>query len=154
MVEVVVSVVIVGGLLAASLQAVAMSNATQYRISERTRANNLARALLTEITQQAYVDPGNSPVFGPESGQTRATYDDVDDYNGYTESPPTIQSGTKVAIPQQGTWRRNVTVVWADPTTLAPASPQAETGVKLISVTVLHRGRPIVTISAIRTSAP
>jgi prepilin-type N-terminal cleavage/methylation domain-containing protein len=154
LVEVVISVVIVGGLLAASLRAVALANVTQYQTVERTGANNLARGLLAEITQQAYVDPGPSPVFGPESGQSRPTYDDVDDYNGYSESPLVTKSGTKLPIPQKGSWMRSVTVTWVDPQTLAPASPQAETGVKLISVTVLHRNKPIVTVSALRTSAP
>jgi prepilin-type N-terminal cleavage/methylation domain-containing protein len=154
MVEVVVSVVIVGLLLAASLRAVGLSAIMQYRITEHTRSSAMARALMAEIVQQAYSDPGASPVFGPESGESRDTFDDVDDYDGLVDSPPLTREGTKLPLPKGGVWRRIVEVKWVDPLTLAVASPQAETGVKMITVTVKHNHVTLATVTAIRTNAP
>jgi MSHA pilin protein MshD len=154
MVEVVVSVVIVGLLLAASLRAVGLSAIMQYRITEHTRASAMARGLLAEIVQQAYVDPQGSAVFGPESGEARDTFDDVDDYDGYVDSPPLTREGTKLPVPRGGVWRRSVEVKWVDPLTLTVASPQAEAGVKMITVTVKHNQLTLATVTAIRTNAP
>jgi prepilin-type N-terminal cleavage/methylation domain-containing protein len=154
LVEVVVSVVIVGVLLAASLQAVGLARTTQYRTGEHARGSELARALMAEITQKAYIDPGALPVFGPESGQTRATYDDVDDYSGFAESPPATKDGTRLSLPRGGVWRWAATVKWLDPQTLAVASPQAETGAKQITVIVQHNGTTVATLTAVRTKAP
>jgi prepilin-type N-terminal cleavage/methylation domain-containing protein len=154
LVEVVISVVIVGLLLAASLQTVGLSRIMQYRVTERVRASEMARAMLAEITQQAYVDPGATPLFGPEPGETRSMFDDVDDYNGYVESPPLTREGTKLPLPKGGVWWRSVDVKWIDPQTLAVASPQAETGAKMITVTVQRNGVTMATVVGIRTSAP
>lgn len=140
------SIVIVGLLLATSLEVVGASKIGQFRLTERARGNELAKALMAEITTLAYADPNT------EGGETRATYDDVDDYNGLSESPPTFKDGTAMTVPQPGTWQRTVTVTWVDPLTLATSA--TESGVKKIVVTVLHNGRPVGTQTAIRTSAP
>ena len=153
-VEVVISVVIVGVLLAASLRAVGLSRILQYRTMEQTRANEMARALLAEIGQKAYADPGAAPVFGPESGETRAAYDDVDDYDGFAEHPPLTREGTKLPLPSSGSWRWSVDVKWVDAQTLAVASPQSETGAKQVTVTVTRNNVPLAKVSLIRTAAP
>ena len=150
LVEVCVSVVIVGVMLAAAAQTLGQSSMLQFRISERARAKQLARALMAEIMQQAYVEPTQTPALGAENAETRATYDDVDDYNGLSETSPTSKDGTSLNVPFASTWKRTVTVVWANPTTLAAASPQTETGLKLITVNVYHKNVLITTLTAIR----
>jgi hypothetical protein len=41
---------------------------------------------MEEITSKAYDDPVQTPLFGPEPGETsRTTFNDVDDYRAYTE---------------------------------------------------------------------
>lgn len=147
---------IVGVMLAAVMQTVGQANLMQFRISERTRAAQLARLLMAEIVSQSYAEGGVSSTItlGAESGETRATYDDVDDYNGLVESPPLNHDGSAISLSGASTWRRTVAVEWLNPTTLASASPQADTGVKRITVTVYHRGFACATLSSIRTNAP
>ncbi|CAN5703508.1 hypothetical protein BH09PLA1_BH09PLA1_08100 [soil metagenome] len=146
LVEVAVSVVIVGLLLATSVQVVGAAKIGQYRLTERARGNALAKALLAEILQLAYADPNT------EAGETRATFDDVDDYDGLNESPPVFKDGTAMTVPQASTWQRTVAVTWIDPLTLATTG--SESGAKKIVVTVRHSGRSVATQTAIRTSAP
>jgi hypothetical protein len=37
-----------------------------------------------------YDDPGGSTTMGPDPGETRTTFDNIDDYCGYTDGPGTI----------------------------------------------------------------
>lgn len=50
----------------------------------------IAEAYLEEIQLKAYSDPDGS------SGESRANYDDVDDYDGLNDDPPLDQSGTEI----------------------------------------------------------
>ncbi|MBC8108133.1 MAG: hypothetical protein H7Z14_16220 [Anaerolineae bacterium] len=148
------SIVIIAVMMTAALQTVSQSNLMQFRMLERARAQELARLLTNEILPLAYQEPVSAISFGAEAGETRATFDDVDDYNGLSESPLTYRDATAMGLPGPATWRRTVTVVWVDPSTLADASPQVESGAKKITVTVYHRGFAAATLSTIRTNAP
>ena len=147
-------VLIVGVMLAAAAQTLGQSSMLQFRINERTRATQLARAMISEIMQQAYIEPTQTPTFGAEASETRSTYDDVDDYNGLSETSPKNKDGSTMNVPSASNWRRNVTVVWANRLTLAMASPQTESGVKLITVSVYHRNVLITSQSALKGNAP
>ena len=54
--------------------------------------------------------PADRPAFGPDSGESswhrRSVFDDVDDYNGWNESPPQYRDGT--TIPDRDDWRHRV----------------------------------------------
>jgi MSHA pilin protein MshD len=153
LVEVCVSVVIVAVMLAASMQTVGQSRLMQYRLTERTRGSELAGLLMDEIMQQYYCDPvGGTGTLGPDSGETRAIYNDVDDYASFSESPPTNKDGTSVNLQAPTTWRRTATVIWVNPTTLAAAA--SESGAKKITVNVYHNGFLVSTLSAIRGNGP
>jgi MSHA pilin protein MshD len=154
--EVSVCVVIVGMMLAAVMQTVGQASVLQYRVVQRARANQLARMLMAEVVQQAYAETGiaGTTTLGPESGETRATYEDVDDYNGLSESPPVNKDGSTMNVPSASSWRRTVSVQWLNPTTLALASPQSESGAKLITVNVYYKTILVTKLTAIRTNAP
>jgi MSHA pilin protein MshD len=154
LVEVCVSVLIVGVMLAAALQTVGQSGLMQYRLSERARAGQLARMLMAEVLQQAYAETSATPAFGAESGETRATYEDVDDYDGLVETPPTNKDGSSLHLPAAGTWKRTVSVQSADPETLDTASLHADQGAKLVTVSVYHNNVLVTKLCAVRTSAP
>ena len=137
-VEAVISTVIVAVMLVAALSAAGASRVIQYKVSLHNRGRLLAERLLAEIVGQAYEDPNAPVVFGPESGEqttVRSDFDDVDDYHGWSENPPTDKDGS--AIPQTDGWQRVVTVEWVDPSdpTLVQGS---ETGAKRITVTATH----------------
>jgi len=94
------------------------------------------------------------PLFGREVNEllsSKANYDDVDDFNGWSESPPQDRDGTVMS--GLSGWQRSVVVDWvvaADPTQVS----LSETGAKRVTVTVKHKGITIATRVAIRTNAP
>ena len=152
LIEAVASVFLVSILLTAALTAASASAVTQYHASDRSRGRFLAQSLMSEILSQSYMDPGSSPTFGPETGETttppsRLNYNDVDDYNNWTESPPQNKDGT--VIPNFTGWTRSVAVCWVSPTNLmTPAG--SETNIKRVTVTVSHNGLPVATSVAIK----
>ncbi|MEE8224925.1 MAG: hypothetical protein V3R42_04315 [candidate division NC10 bacterium] len=64
-----------------------------------TRANHLASTLFEEMRSKRGDENATaaSATLGPDPGETRATYDDVDDYHGLDESPPKDSLGNDLA---------------------------------------------------------
>ena len=67
----------------------------------QNQATAIAESYLEEILLMSFCDDPadlvNCPlVAGSETGETRPTYDDVDDYNGLTDSGATDQTGTTI----------------------------------------------------------
>lgn len=153
LVESVVSVIIVGVMLVTALNTVAMARKEQRSVSDRGLGKQLAMGLMNEILCQAYMNTNGVDVFGLEPGKSnanRSQFTDVDDYNGWTESPPQDRSGN----PLSGTtgWTRSVSVVWADPRTWQP-STFTNTGLKMITVNCLRNGVQIASVVAYRSAA-
>jgi PKD repeat protein len=147
------SVVVVGVLLTASVATVGSAKAVETLTARRARGQQLALDLMTEILQHSYADTVNAPLFGregSESATSRALYNDVDDYNGWTESPPQFKNDS--VMPDLSGWTRSVLVEWADPTTLA-ATNTTNTGVKRITVTVVRSGKVVASMIGYRTVA-
>jgi len=111
LVEVAFSALLIGLTLVAALQAVGAVFKTRLAARQRQEGDAFGRELLAEIMQLPYSDPQGGTTFGIESGETgatRANFDDVDDYNGYTETPPKAKDGTP--LPGGAGWTRQVTV--------------------------------------------
>lgn len=151
LVEAVLSTVIVAVMFVAALNTVGASRLTQHRAALTSRGRLFAELLLSEIVQQSYKDSGDNPVFGPETGEstaTRADFDDVDDYNGWSKRPE-AKDGS--ALPNSTGWMQTVTVQWID--RLDPSQVQSfETNAKRITVTTSYNNMPQVTLAAIRTA--
>ena len=153
MAEVVVSIVIVGGMAVAALNAVGASQVGMRKMSDRVLGDVLARQLISEILQLSYKEPDDAPGFGresSESGSSRAKFDDVDDYDNWTASSPEKKDGT--AIMNQGGWQRSVAVEYVDPDNLTTVVV-ADQGVKRITVTVTRNGVVVSTLVATRAEA-
>jgi type II secretory pathway pseudopilin PulG len=155
LVEAVLCTLIVGIILVAAIATVGAARRAHKSASDRAAANPLARDLLVEITSKPYIDPTAS---GPtslgidpgETPMTRSTFDDVDDYAGFQESPPTSPSGAP--MPGYDKWTRAVAVEYASPA--SPDQPAfTDTGIKRITVTVAAGGTVLATRTALRTSA-
>ena len=148
------SIAIVGGLLVAALNTVGAAKMTQTRMGRQTIGKLLAQDLLAEILQQAYEDPAlaeGSFGLGADEAATgnRSLYDDVDDYHGWTASPPQEKDGTELS--QFDGWLRSVVVEWVAPADLAPVG--TDTRAKQITVTVAHNGEQVASLGAVRTAA-
>jgi len=81
LVELVMAIVIVSAALSGVLLTFDFGTARSADPMLQTQAQSVARAYLEEIIGQAYDDPD-----GNESGEVRATFDDVDDYHALSNN--------------------------------------------------------------------
>ncbi|MDB5340274.1 MAG: hypothetical protein JWN70_5893 [Planctomycetaceae bacterium] len=150
--EAVISSLLVGTLMVSATRAVSSSILSQRRMADRSKAAWLADALVAELHQQSYMEPGaTSSTLGRETGETsdsRVTYDDVDDYVGFSESPPKDKDGT--TLTNLIGWQRSVSVQWVSLNDIAAVSG-SETGVKKATVTVSFNNQLVLTRIIIRT---
>lgn len=154
MIEVAVSLVIVGGLMAAALNVVGAAVRTDQLTMDSARGLLLAEDLMAEIVLKAYSEPSGGTAIGTNAGEasatSRAAFDDVDDYHGWTETPCRLVDGTPIA----GTtgWSRSVSVAWVS--VAAPGTTSgSETGLKQITVEVRRDGRLVGRVTALRGRA-
>jgi Tfp pilus assembly protein PilV len=115
LIEVMISLVLVSTVLLVSLTASAnlLRNDAQRRGANQ--GQQLAAQLLDEVSSMDFRDRVD-PIYGLESNETagdRNTFDDVDDYNGYTAAPPTHRDGT--TIDGYKGWSFSVSITPADP---------------------------------------
>lgn len=154
MAETVVCVVVLGLVLTAAMRVSSAATMNQLKTSERAVGLMLAEGLLAEVATRDYADPGTQSLFGREAGEQAATkqdFNDVDDFNGWSESPPQDRSGT-VLTGMTG-WTRQVAVAWVEVPNVSLVS-SIETGAKRVTVTVSKDGRQVVSAVAIRTNHP
>jgi len=153
LVESLVSMLIVSGLLVSALNTLGAVNWGYANISNRAKGELLAQELAGEILEMEYAEPVDTPVFGTEAGESstsRAAYDDVDDYHGWTATPPQDHAGT-VLTGWDG-WSRTVKVqyVQKNNVTLLAVSDQ---GAKRITVTVKYQNKTQASLIAVRSGA-
>jgi MSHA pilin protein MshD len=149
LVEAVLACVIVATMIVAALGAVGGAARGRLAQKNQSRAQALAGQLLSEIMQFSYRDPGDNPGFGPEPGETRATFNDVDDYHALAESPPTGRAGE--SLPGFTGWKRSTRVEYVDPTLLSVILG-ADSGLKRITVTVSSPTGAVTSLSAFRSA--
>jgi len=150
LVEVVIAIAIIGVMLVGALSAVSASRASQFQTGRLRKAHLLAQAMMAEIVQQDYEEAGGG-VFGPEPGEasgTRVNFDDVDDYAGWSESPPSEKGGA--AMTEFATYRRRVTIEYLNPMNLQIPSA-TDFGIKRITVSVDVNDNEMVSLVAVRT---
>jgi type II secretory pathway pseudopilin PulG len=160
MVETVLSIVLVGGLFVAAIDTAGAAAAARRSTTNRAEGLLLAQDMLAEIVQQSYEEPGTTTVLGinvtnllgVDSGEqganrSRAAYDDVDDYNGWSGAPQTKQGA---AIAWASAYTVSVGVVSVELDKPRNASV-LETGVKRVIVTVSRGGREVAHLTAYRS---
>lgn len=150
--EAIISMVIISVMLLAALNTVGASRFGRSTMTLRARGNLLAQELMSEILQQSYEEPVDDVDFGreSESGGDRGEYDDVDDYLDWSSSPPEDRDGT--ALIGFDAWERRADVIWVSSSDLNQAVLY-ETGIKRITVEVLHNNVPVASVVALVTDA-
>jgi hypothetical protein len=151
-IEAVLSTLVIGVMLVAVLNTVGAARTAQVWNADRVRATHLAGTLLAEIVDRSYADPTEVQLFGPEASEllaTRSAFDDVDDYNGWSKSPPDNADGS--AMPGYSGWTRSVAVAWVVPGNPSQTS-LTDTGLKRIIVTVSRRGVKMAELTGLRAS--
>jgi type II secretory pathway pseudopilin PulG len=152
LIEVVASTMIVGMMCVAALNSLGAATRSSESTGNRAVAMGLADELMSEILQSAYEDPNQTPVLGRESGEPaspRSAFDDLDDFDGWSQSPPQYRDGT--VMPNRTDWRHNVEVRRVLPTS-PKVNSATEQGAKAIKVTIEYRGVVLVEQYAVRTN--
>lgn len=152
-VEALISVVILGTGIVAGLHLYGSFARGMVIDSETAVAQQLAADLMAEIMNQAFEDPALAVgSFGPGGDEsTRRDFDDVDDYDGWTESPPADPDGAPLAGGVYTGYQRQVTVWNVDPATLSTPAGDGTTAAKAIQVVVSRNGRQRAVVTAHRT---
>lgn len=148
LIESLMAVLIVSGVLVAALGTFgAIGRARQIQI-ERAQAFGLAEQVMAEVVQSQFQEPSGATTLGPDAGETtRALYDDVDDFNMWSASPPQARDGT--ALAGYTGWTVRVSVQNVTPT--APNTDNvADVGLKRIMVQVKTPSRVKHRLEALR----
>jgi type II secretory pathway pseudopilin PulG len=168
LVEAVLSIAIVGGLLASVLTVVGVAAQRAGQAEQSSRAAWLARDLLAEIASRPCADRaagdllsgldavtgdlGLNPLLeavGADLMPGRTAFNDIFDYHAWTSTPPVDVEGTP--IPGFDGWTRSVTVTGANPATLASRS--LDKNCAYIVVTVSVGARTLHTETLVRSAA-
>jgi MSHA pilin protein MshD len=144
--EAIIAVVITSGMLVASLNVIGSAAKSRSIQLERTKGSALARDLMAEVVRNRYKDPLNT-VFGAEGGETRSTFDDIDDYNGYVETSAKARDGT--VLPGAAGWTRRVDVAWVQVNDLVTVR-SLDGHLKRITVTVTSPGGRVTSLVSLR----
>ena len=91
-IEVIIAIVIIGIAVAGVLSVMNLTVSRSADPMLQEQAVAIAEAYLEEIRTKAFSDPD-----GSEAGEGRATYDDVDDYNGLTDTGARDQNNQAIA---------------------------------------------------------
>jgi len=150
MMEVTLSVMLVGLVLAAALNTVAGAKAATVQQDQRAVGGALCESLMSEVLSQQYADSDEGRAsFGLRSGEEgigfRALFDDVDDYDGWSASPPQEKDGS--SLNWAGGYERTVTVTCVRPGDYAKVTPDG-VALKKITVVASLAGRPVYTLEA------
>lgn len=98
LIEMLVSIVIISIAVVGVMMVVSNTTRSSADPMIRSQAISIADAYLQEILSQAISDPAGSDVSGPEAGESRATFDDVTDYNGLADNAGAVdQNGNPIA---------------------------------------------------------
>ena len=142
MAETILSTIIVGFVLVSTLQIVGPMVQSTSLHADRLVASNLANELLEEIASKVYTDPELDAIDAigvddAERAAQRVDFDDIDDYNGWSSSPPKMSNSQSNIF--LGDWTRSATVVH-----VILSNPSAEsatnTGLKRVTVIVSKNG--------------
>ena len=134
--------VIVGVGILAMMQLLAICTTQNRSGGEITTATLLAENIRETMAGLPLSDPiWGHATFGPESGQSLAGYDDVDDFDGATLNPPI--DAFRQAIPDLDHYTQIVSVTPVQPAQLnGSVSKSTYTGAVRVRVKVMYRSDP------------
>ena len=151
LVEVSLALVIAGALAAMVVTVYAMTPKAFAKMRDRNRATAIATAAMEEIKcrkwDEAYPAMTMSAI-GTDPGEVagnKSTFDDIDDFNGYTESPPLYMNRT----PKSGLQGFAVSVDTVCYVDSALNYSAAGTRRKKISVSVSKNGVKLLTLNTV-----
>lgn len=153
LIEVVVSTVIVAFVISAALQTVATAVDLRTSTFDLQLGPSLSRSLMSEIMSAEYADPDVENItLGPDIGENtgnRLSFDDVDDYQGWTANPPVNPDGSVMPIGMG--WSREASVEFLDPSSYSVVA--ADLGLKRVRVTVTSPNGKVTVLETLRAAS-
>lgn len=160
LVECILSILVLSGLLIAGMRAVEVGARMRSSASDDARAAALAEGMLAEVLSNYVGEPSTGLVGGlvtgllgldvGENSARKQTFDDIDDFSNWSESPPQYADGT--AMSGYSGWTRAVKV--ENVTVANPAvTSGSRTGLVRVTVTVTTRRGKQVVLVALRADA-
>ena len=160
LVECILSILVLSGLLIAGMRAVEVGAHMRASASEDARAAALAEGMLAEVLSNYVGEPSTGLIGGlvtgllgvdvGENSVRKQTFDDIDDFSNWSESPPQYADGDPIT--GYTGWTRAVkveSVTVADPAVVSGS----RTGLVRVTVTVTTRRGKQVVLSALRADA-
>lgn len=149
LIELVIAIAIVGIALAGAVSVFVVTTQHSADPMAQEQAQLIAEAYLDEILLKKFYDPDTGTVCtGTTGGETRATYDNVCDYNGLTEQPKDQFGNSLLPL---AAYSVRVDVVNSG-VTLGAIDNIGAIRVLRVDVTVSLQGIPAVVLSAYRTN--
>lgn len=141
-------------MIVAALSTLSSVMRTRHANEEKQLARSLGEMLMAEILSKYYSDPDETGTsIGTDSGETapgdRSLFDDVDDYNDWSATPPQWPDG--IDILSRNDWQRSVEVVYIRPVDFDAVLPDGlDFGLKRITIRVARNGNELAELVAIR----
>lgn len=145
LIEAALVTVIIGVGVMGMLQLLAVGSISNANGAEQTTGLNLAKSIRELSLGLAFADPLTPTHWGPESGETLASYDDLDDLDGASFSPPI--SALRTTAVADNAWSQSVTVQTVDPDLLTASVPKGSQPAARVTVTVSHHGQAVCDVS-------
>jgi len=139
--EVMLAAVLLGFLMVAAVQLFGNLGRSRQRTLDEDLAGRLCLEMIREIKELDYADPTDGNGVGPEPDEvdgTRQFFDDVDDYNGWTASPPQDREGNPLS--RYIGLTRSVTVDYVSAGNFSNSIGAADQGFKRVTITVSRGG--------------
>lgn len=154
LIEAAITTVIIGVGCVSMLELLGAGTNANKESTELTTAMNLAGNIREAMTGLRYASKTSPTHWGPETGETTVTsYDDVDDFDGWTSSPnPPIDARRRTLSSEYAGWTQRVKVECVKPDNLAVSQAHLTLTPDLrpterVTVTILHNGREVYTQS-------
>ncbi len=147
LIEAALATVIVGVAVVALLAVMAAGSNSNGHSRDLTRATFLAQEIRELMAPLPFEEEGGG--FGPEGGETLASYDDIDDFASVTFTPPINGQRESLNDPHWNGWSQQVTVENVDPNYLAghQALAGGSTDMVRVTVTITRNGKLVHQIS-------
>jgi MSHA pilin protein MshD len=135
--------------LTATVSTALMAGRAQSKVARDTMAASmLGQALMEEVMRLPVTDPLGYKTMGPDPGETRSTFNAVDDYHGYTDGPNTITDLGGNAYP--AAYQAFVRKVSVQAVTYTPSGWNRTINGMLVTVTVSSAdGRTLITLQRV-----
>lgn len=115
---------------------------------EQTIGSALVKIVETMASTKAFAERGSTN-FGPESGETLTSFDDLDDFHGLVSTPPFDAEGNLMT--DFAGWAVKCSVVAFDPTAppadggsgMTALAGAGETGLRSLTIVIEHNSREV-----------